>query len=157
VNKGLRVLGHPLHAVLSDFPLALLISSLLWDAVGFWHTETAWTAMAFWSIVLGLLAAMLAAFAGAVDYAALPAKHPGMGTAMRHMVVMLAALAPFIVVAVIRRGPAAPSTKVHLISLGLESLGAGLLSLGGWYGGHLVFHYGVGGDKETAADEVIGE
>src|SRR5262249_59659058 len=71
MSRGLRVLGHPLHAVLSDFPLALLGTSLLWDAVGLWRGEAIWWAIAFWNIALGLIVALAAATAGAVDYAAI--------------------------------------------------------------------------------------
>lgn len=154
MNKGLRVFGHPLHAVLSDFPLALLMSSLLWDLIGFWRTETIWPAMAFWSIVLGLIAAMFAGFAGAIDYAALGANHRADGTAVRHMMLMLSALVPFVIVVLIRRGADTPNSQTQIISLVLESIGVALLSAGGWFGGHLVFHYGVGrdGEEETRAE-----
>jgi uncharacterized membrane protein len=33
--------------------------------------------------------------------------------------------------------------------LALEGLGLLLLSAGGWYGGHLVFHHGVGRDADA--------
>ena len=39
MSKGLRALGHPLHAVLSDFPLALLGTSLVWDVIGIWRAR----------------------------------------------------------------------------------------------------------------------
>jgi uncharacterized membrane protein len=34
--------------------------------------------------------------------------------------------------------------KTLFAVLGLEFIDVLLLSLGGWYGGHLVFHYGIG-------------
>lgn len=37
MGKGLRVFGHPLHAVLSDFPLALEGLGLLLLSVGGWY------------------------------------------------------------------------------------------------------------------------
>jgi uncharacterized membrane protein len=46
----------------------------------------------------------------------------------------------------VRGGPAAPAGKSLLAVLALETLGVLLLTVGGWYGGHLVFHYGIGSD-----------
>ncbi len=146
MGKGLRVFGHPLHAVLSDFPLALLGTSLLWDGVGLWRGEALWWAIAFWSIVAGLAAAVLTAFAGAVDYAAIRQDHPALGAATRHMLLMLTAVTPYLASLLVRGGAAPPAGRSLLAVLGLEVVGVALLAIGGWYGGHLVFHYGVGGD-----------
>jgi uncharacterized membrane protein len=146
MGKGLRVFGHPLHAILSDFPLALLGTSLLWDAVGLWRGEAVWWAISFWSIAAGLAAAALAACAGAVDYAAIRQDSPALGAATRHMLLMLTAVTPYLASLLVRGGAAPPAGGSLLAVLGLEAVGVLLLSVGGWYGGHLVFHYGVGGD-----------
>ena len=146
MGKGLRVLGHPLHAVLSDFPLALLGTSLLWDAVGLWRGEAVWWAISFWTIAAGLAAALLAALAGAVDYAAIRQDSPALGTATRHMLLMLTAVTPYLASLLVRGGARAPAGRSLFAVLGLEVLGVALLAIGGWYGGHLVFHHGVGVD-----------
>jgi uncharacterized membrane protein len=150
MGKGLRVFGHPLHAVLSDFPLALLGTSLLWDSVGLWRGEAVWWAISFWSIAAGLSAAALAAFAGAVDYAGIRQDHPALGAATRHMLLMLTAVCPYLASLLVRGGAAAPAGKSLFAVLGLEAVGVLLLTVGGWYGGHLVFHYGIGGDAQGA-------
>ena len=137
--KGLRVFGHPLHAVLSDVPVGLLGTSLVWDAVGLWRGEAVWWAISFWAVALGLAAA-----AGFVDYAAIPQDDPAQATATRHMLFVLAALAPYATSLAVRGGPAQPAGKAAVGVLLLEGLGLLLLSVGGWYGGHLVFHHGVG-------------
>jgi uncharacterized membrane protein len=144
MSKGLRVFGHPLHAILSDLPAALLGTSLMWDVVGLWRGEAVWWAVSFWTMAAGLAFAALAALAGMIDYAAIPEKHPAQATATRHMLLMLTALAPYCFSLVVRRGPAPPAGKALVGALALEALGVLLLSAGGWYGGHLVFHYGVG-------------
>jgi uncharacterized membrane protein len=111
VSKGLRVFGHPLHAILSDLPAAFLGTSLLWDFVGLWRGEAIWWAISFWTIAAGLAFAVLAALAGMIDYAAIPEKHPAQSTATRHMLVMLTALAPYCFSLVVRHGPAPPAGK----------------------------------------------
>ena len=147
MGRGLRVFGHPLHAVLSDFPVALLGTSLLWDAVGLWRGEAVWWAISFWTIVLGLGMALLTAMAGAVDYAAIPLDHPANRVALRHMLLMLAAVTPYLISLLVRGAPVSPVGKSLFAVLGLELVGVLLLSVGGWYGGHLVFHYGIGSDR----------
>lgn len=144
MKRGLRVLGHPVHAVLSDFPIALMGTSLLWDSIGIWRGESVWWAISFWSIVLGLCTSVVAALAGAVDYVAIPQDDRAQGTALRHMLLMLSALAPYLISVVVRGGAHAPAGNTLYIVLGLELLGVLLLSIGGWFGGHLVFHHGVG-------------
>src|SRR5689334_3708256 len=91
MSKGLRAFGHPLHAVLSDFPVALLGTSLVWDAVGVWRNEAVWWAISFWNMALGLVVALAAAMAGAVDYAAIK-RERALKLATTHMVVMLLAV-----------------------------------------------------------------
>ena len=142
--KGLRVFGHPLHAVLSDVPVGLLGTSLVWDALGLWRGEPVWWAISFWSVALGLAAAGAAATAGFVDYAAIAQDDPAQPTAIRHMLFVLGALAPYATSLAVRGGSAAPSGQTAVGVLLLEGLGLLLLSAGGWYGGHLVFHHGVG-------------
>ncbi len=155
MSKGLRVLGHPLHAVLSDFPLVLLGTSLLWDAVGIWRGESVWWAISFWNIALGLAAAAAAAIAGMVDYAAIEQHDAAAGTANRHMLLMFAAMLPYIISLVIRGGPVPPVGGAGIAALLLEGVGLLLLTIGGWYGGHLVFHYGIGRDTPTRSDKQL--
>lgn len=147
MNRGLRVLGHPLHAVLSDFPVALLGTSLLWDAVGLWRGEQVWWAISYWSLVLGLALAALAACAGAVDFAAIPQEAGAYSTALRHMLLMLTAVMPYLASVLVRGGAARPTGGSLWAALALEAVGLILLVVGGWYGGHLVFKYGIGRDE----------
>lgn len=149
MQRGLRVFGHPLHAILSDFPLALLGTSLLWDVIGLWRGESVWWAISFWSITLGLCMAVLAALAGAVDYALIPEESRAARAALRHMLLMLSALAPYLISLIVRAGATPPVGNSLFVVLALEAAGVLLLSIGGWYGGHLVFHYGIGSDKNV--------
>jgi uncharacterized membrane protein len=155
--KGLRVFGHPLHAALSHLPMGLLGTALLWDAVGVWRGEAVWWAVSYWSVAAGLASACVAACAGAVDYAAIEEGDPALGTGSRYLTFVLAALLPYIVGMFARGGPEGPKGKAVLAVLLLDGLGAFLLAVGGWYGGHLVFHYGIGSDRPTAGSIGRGE
>lgn len=148
MSKGLRVFGHPAHAVLSDFPLAFLSVSLFWDVVAVWRGEAVWWAISFWNIALGLAFAALAALAGFFDYAAIKQNDPAQKTATTHLLLMSSALMPFVASLLVRGHPAAVGGSRLILVLLLDAAGALLLAVGGWYGGHLVFHHGVGGDRD---------
>ncbi|MFL6215399.1 MAG: DUF2231 domain-containing protein [Blastocatellia bacterium] len=149
MSKGLRAFGHPLHAVLSDFPVALLGTSLLWDALGVWRGEAVWWAISFWNMALGLVIALVAAMAGAVDYAAIKERDRALKLATTHMVVMLLAVSLYAASLLARGGPLPPAGATRIVALILESAGLILLVVGGWCGGHLVFHHGVGSDQSA--------
>jgi uncharacterized membrane protein len=144
--KGLRVFGHPLHAVLSHAPMGLLGTSLMWDAVGVLRGEAIWWAISYWGVAAGLAAAGVAATAGAVDYAAIEQGDPALDTGNRHLMFMLGALVPYVVGMLARGGAGQPQGRAVLAVLLLDGAGLLLLSIGGWYGGDLVFHHGVGQD-----------
>ncbi len=145
--QGLRVFGHPLHAALSHVPMGLLGTAPLWDALGLWRGDASWWAVSYWSVAAGLAAAVVAAVAGAVDYAAIEQGDPALGTGSRHLLFVLGAMLPYAASMFARGGPEGPRGGAVLAVLLLDGAGALLLSVGGWYGGHLVFHHGVGADK----------
>ena len=147
-NKGLRLLGHPVHALLSDFPLALLGTSLIWDVIGIVRGEALWWAISFWDMALGVAAGVAAATAGAVDYSAIGPDDRALSTATRHMLVMGTALSLYSVALLVRGGPSPPTNLARTATLILEAVGLIALGVGGWYGGHLVFHHGVGRDTD---------
>jgi uncharacterized membrane protein len=150
--KGLRVFGHPLHAALSHLPMGLLGTAVLWDAVGVWRGEAVWWAVSYWSVAAGLASACVAACAGAVDYAAIEEGDPALKTGSRHLTFVLAALLPYVLGMFARGGPEGPRGRAALAVLLLDGAGSLLLSVGGWYGGHLVFHHGVGSDGLSAGN-----
>jgi uncharacterized membrane protein len=146
-NKGFRLLGHPVHALLSDFPLALLGTSLIWDVIGIVRGEAIWWAISFWDMALGVAAGVAAATAGAADYAAISRDNPALTTATRHMFLMGSAVSLYSVAMLVRGGPSPPTDLSRIATLVLEAAGLVLLVVGGWHGGHLVFHHGIGRDK----------
>lgn len=163
--KGLRVFGHPLHAALSHAPMGLLGTALLWDVLGAWRGDVSWWTVSYWSVAAGLAAAAVAAVAGAVDYAAIGQGDPALETGSRHLLFVLGAMMPYTLSMFARGGSEGPKGRAVLAVLLLDGAGALLLSIGGWYGGHLVFHHGVGADgrengpmrQETGAKKVFDE
>jgi len=148
MKRGLRVAGHPLHAALSDFPMVLLLLWVVLDAGALALGSPLLWMMGRWALIGGTAAAALAASAGFVDYLALAESRPGaVRTASIHLAVMLSVTSVAVVDLVFRGAapPAGAGRVLHVAALVLVGSG---LAAGGWLGGHLVFHHGVGVDPE---------
>lgn len=148
MRGGARLLGHPLHPLLSDSPLALLPTALLWQVVGLFTGQPFWWRFAFWSAALGLAAAVPTACAGLFDYAALEEGHPAEATATAHLLVMSVAVTCSGLSLIWLRPNAAPAANGALLSVICSGLGLLGLAVGGWLGGELVFTHGIGSQKE---------
>jgi uncharacterized membrane protein len=135
---------HPIHAAFVHFPIALLGTSLLFDALGLWRAEPLFWAIAFWNIALGLALSVLTVGTGLADSIKVPEDSPASATTMRHLLVMLSALSCYGLALFARGGSALPANHASLETLALEALGLGLLMYGGWLGGELVYRHGVG-------------
>jgi uncharacterized membrane protein len=150
MSRGLRIGGHPLHAALSDFPIVLLFLWVVLDGAALVQGAPLLWMLGRWALIGGIAAAVLAASAGFIDYLALGETAPrAVRTASVHLAVMLS-VASIAVLALVFRGAAPPTgtdLAVHVAALVLVAAGLGA---GGWLGGHLVFHHGVGvtGDRD---------
>ena len=149
IKNAPRLRGHSAHPPLTDFPIALLAISLVWDIVAIWSGNDVWWQFAFWSQVAGLIAVLPTALTGLIEYIVLPEGHPALGTATRHMLVMITATLPYIGSVIARGGTGAPSGTTLVVAVALNVLGLALLMLGGWLGGELVGRHGLGTAAET--------
>jgi uncharacterized membrane protein len=145
MKLGVRIGGHPLHAILSDFPLVLLSSWVALDAAALLAGSASLWEVGHWALVAGVIAAGLAAVAGLLDFLGLPETKPeAMPTATAHLLLMLS-VTVLAVVSLLFRGAQPPvgggPLALHVASLILVAAGLGV---GGWFGGHLVFHHRVG-------------
>lgn len=152
MNRGLRLFGHPVHPMLTDFPLALLSVAPLWDLIGIWRGENIWWAISFWDVALGLIAAVATAATGIIDFLAIRSDEKAAETGVYHMMLMISAVALFVAGLAVQKAPATPAPGRVAIVLALEILGLAVLGGGGWFGGHLVFHYGAGRDTDQPQD-----
>lgn len=151
-GAGLRFLGHPLHPALVHLPLGLCVASLLWDVAGIlarrgglgWAglSPETWFDLGRVTLVVGLVTAVPAAITGFIDYVAIPADDPAESTAGWHLLATGSALTAFLAGLLLRLGAAADDGDALVV--GMSALGASLLGLGGWLGGHLVYEHGVG-------------
>lgn len=140
--------SHPVHPALIPFPFAFLSGALFFDLFGRLLDNASWWTTAGHLNAVGVVAALVAAVPGLVDYLrTVPPQSSGKRRATKHMVTNLVAVGTFIAVWFIR-GPAdAPPTDVMLV---MEAFGLGLLVVGGWLGGTLVYRNQVGVDHRYA-------
>lgn len=133
------ILKHPIHPMLVPFPIALWIFSLVCDLVyALGWGGTVWDDMAFYSMIGGVLGALLAAIPGYVDYRSVsdpPVKKIGRW----HMGINLFIVAMFAINLWLRTG-SRPGAVLPII---LSLVGITLLGVSGWLGGELVYVHGV--------------
>lgn len=142
------VLGHPAHPMLIPFPLAFLTGAVLFDAAGWFLEVPSWWTTGGHLGLVGIATALLAAVPGLIDYFyTVPPNSTGKARATKHMLVNLSAVALFAAAWVMRGGAA---TRPAVVVLGLEVIGLGLLSVGGYMGGTLVTRNMIGVDHRYA-------
>ena len=140
--------GHPVHPALIPFPFAFLTGGFVFDVAGRLLGRPGWWATGYHLALAGLAMSVLAAIPGFVDYAhTVPPRSRASSRAMRHMVLVLGALAAFVVAVLLRGGAAAEPT---LLALAVEAVGTGLLMAGGSLGGDLVMRDQIGVDTGYA-------
>jgi uncharacterized membrane protein/nitrite reductase/ring-hydroxylating ferredoxin subunit len=138
-----RPLGHPLHPMLVHLPIGLFVLSFLFDVASQIFAGEAWLVpAAFYSLVLALAAAVLAALTGVADWADIRSDHPGKPVATTHMALNLVAVALFGVSAILRLGQL-DAAATPILPLLLSLVGLGLLSYSGYLGGRLIYEDGI--------------
>lgn len=144
MNRGLRIGGHPLHAALSDFPMVLLLLWVALDGTALVLGSPLLWMIGRWALIGGVAAAVLAASAGFMDYLALGTTAPrAVRTASVHLAVMLS-VTSIAAIDLVYRGASPPTGTGRVLHVAALVLVAAGLGAGGWLGGHLVFHHGVG-------------
>ncbi|MGI9363370.1 MAG: DUF2231 domain-containing protein [Parasphingorhabdus sp.] len=135
---------HPIHPALVHFPITCWSLATTADFASIWLGEAAWQ----WSgglLIVGCTVAVLAMLAGMMELVHVP-DGAAMRDAWAHMGAMLCAFTFFITRLMLRLDhwePLAPNTT----SLFLDACGFLALAIGGWFGGKLVYHHGVGRDQ----------
>jgi uncharacterized membrane protein len=142
----LRLFGHPVHPVVTHFPMALLPVSLLGDLLGIWTEASFWWSFSFYNLVIGLIMSIPALITGMIDFLAIPEKGAAERVAMRHMTIIITAIMVYTGSFFIRFGVEILSGWRLISSVSLSLLGLIFLLIGGWLGGQLVFRYAAGSE-----------
>jgi uncharacterized membrane protein len=97
MKSRVLVARHALHPMLVVFPLGLLATSVAWDICHLATDNPRWGMISFWTIVAGVIGAVLAAVPGFIDWLAIPRRTRAKDVGLYHMILNLAVLALFVV------------------------------------------------------------
>ncbi|MCR2822766.1 DUF2231 domain-containing protein [Lederbergia panacisoli] len=140
----LRLFGHPVHPVVTHFPMALLPVSLLGDLLGVWTDASFWWSFSFYNLAIGLVMSIPALITGTIDFLVIPQKGAPERIALRHMTIMISAITMYAASFFIRIGVETPFGWRLTSSISLSFLGLIFLLIGGWLGGQLVYRHAIG-------------
>jgi len=139
-----KLLGHPIHQMLIVFPLGLLAMAVIFDVLALGLGNGYWSEVGYWMMAAGVIAGLVAAPFGFIDWLAIPrgtrAKRIGGIHGTGNVIVVLL----FLLSWVLRSdAPANPPALALVLSYA-----AGCLALfTGWLGGELVDRLAVGVDE----------
>lgn len=149
MSSGAKLFGHPIHQMLIVFPLGLLATAVIFDVIRVAGGPDALGTASYYMIAAGVIAGLIAAVFGLIDWLAIPArtraKSVGAWHALGNVVVVLLFAASWW----LRTGEPTTPPGVAVI---LAVLGAGLALVTGWLGGELVDRLGIGVDEGAHPD-----
>lgn len=141
MESKVKFLGHGLHQLLVAFPLGLLMTSGIFDALFVFSRAGKWAQTSFYMIGSGLIGGLIAAVFGLLDWIGIPNNTRAKQIGLLHAAGNAAMLGLF-TTSWLRRKDA--PRKPDVISVVLAVFGLGFGSLSGWLGGELVDRLGVG-------------
>lgn len=140
--------GHPLHAMLVAFPVALYTSSFVTFCVYLATRDPFWWKTALIANLAGVVMALVAAVPGFIDWArGIPKNTAAKKTGAQHMVLNLSALAFFAANLFVQRhtfGAFTEETGAPLAAVLLTGAGIAITLAAGWLGWRLVQTHHVG-------------
>lgn len=141
MESKVKLFGHPVHQMLVVFPLGLLAGSVIFDLMHFSRAGGTASSVAYALIGAGLVAGLLAAPFGLIDWVSLPqgsrAKRVGAVHGLGNVVVLLLFALSF-------WGRSDQVSQPPTIAFVLSFAGAGLSLVTAWLGGEMVDRLGVG-------------
>lgn len=143
-----QIAGHPIHPMLVTVPIGLWIFSLVCDLIARNSSQPeTWDTLALYTMIGGIVGALLAALPGLVDMLSLRDR-PVFKTALTHMALNLVIVTLYIVNAWTRANDSASPG----MALGLSVVAIALLLASGWLGGKMVYEKGVAVHSDDATD-----
>jgi uncharacterized membrane protein len=130
---------HPIHPMLVAIPIGLWIFSLACDLIRvLGGTSPNWQVAAYYTLVGGILGALVAAVPGFIDMLSLPRGLKRI--ALIHMSINLSVVALYLVNAYLRKHGGLD------VAVWLSLVAVALLAVSGWLGGKMVYVHGVAVD-----------
>jgi uncharacterized membrane protein len=143
--------GHPIHPMLVPIPIGAFFLAFVGDVMHMAIPEDRfWYDFSYTCIGIGILFAVVAAAAGAIDYLGVPMSATAFRTATTHAVLNVILVILYLVSFLLRRNSAAVADRRWPAALAFSLLGLATLAVSGWLGGKLAYEHRVG-VREPAA------
>lgn len=140
VPSTVAVLGHPIHPILVQFPIAFLVGATLSDVIYWFVRDSFWAIAAYWLIVGGFIGGLAAALTGMLDF--LRIERVRKRTAgWAHMVLNIVVMVLTLVNLLLRWNH--PVSAVLPWGIIISLIAATALGISGWYGGELVYRHKI--------------
>ncbi len=140
----MRFFGHPIHPAIVHFPIACWVLAALADGAAIYLGDPFFLRAAYWLHGAGLSAGSLAAIAGFADLGGLKERSEASTTAMLHVSFVLAAFSAS-AASFLGRGKMEIALEGAILWPQWASFAAGgLVLIGGYFGGTLVYRFGMG-------------
>ena len=136
--------GHPVHPMIVPVAIGAWVAAVAFDVASLTLEGQAYGRPAKWLVAIGVVAAIVAAVFGLIDYRRIEKGTRAHRLATTHLIVNDAALGLFVVSFFLRHVDDADlvdGTPVLAFVLALVAIV--LLGVGGWLGGELVYRYGL--------------
>ena len=135
--------GHPIHPPLTDATIGTYTFATVAALADVFGISNHAAAQAWWlALLFGLIATVVTALTGLVDWLSLEWGSELWKTATLHMATMISATVFFGLAAIFGHDEFR-SGNIHADGLILTLVGFGLLTLGGWIGGAVVYVHGM--------------
>ena len=144
-----KLFGHPIHQMLIVFPLGVLGMALFFDLIALATSRPALLQASFYMIAAGIIAGLLAAIFGLIDFLAIPGGTRAKRIGLLHGIGNVGVVALFAASWWLRR-PAPRTAGVFPIVIAAVAVATALVT--GWLGGELVDRLGVGVDDGANLD-----
>ncbi len=146
-----RWLGHPLHPILTHFPVGLIPTTVVFDILALATSDNVWVKAATIALLIALIGAAVAAVLGLAEWVDIPQEaHATASTANAHAILNVVAVAGGIV-SLILHFRAWDHASVPFLAFLLDIAALLIVSFSGYLGGKLIYehHLGVGRDEAT--------
>ncbi len=140
-ESTIAIAGHPLHAMLVAFPIALAFCVLGADLLYWWTGRGFWAEAAAWASFGAVLMGVVAGITGTVELLIVPGIR-NRSASWTHFILAVMLLSVLGANWVLRIG--AVEEAVLPFGLMLSVLAVALTGVRGWHGGKLVFDYRIG-------------
>lgn len=137
-------LKHPLHPLLVHIPVGLWILSLVFDIASFNARDgNIFVQASYYTMLVGVIGALLAALAGFADFLDIPAGTRAKAIGWTHMLLNLIIVLLYITNLWVRYGQLGLEAVADL-PFALSVIAIIMLAVSGYLGGVLIYQHGVG-------------